>query len=219
MLREPTVLAYVLHIGGGTLGLVSGTFAVVARKGGSLHRGAGTVFFVSMLVMATLAISLAVAIPGATVNLFIGTLVFYLVATALITVRRKPGIVGISEKVALSVILCLCAPFIVLSFQPATGSTPFFRSALPLKGPVLVAIYSFTFVVRIAAITDAKMVLAGGSSGAPGTARHLWRMCLALTLATGSAFTNGLPRLLPRSMRDSNLVLLPQLLPLALPFF
>ena len=43
------------------------------------------------------------------------------------------------------------------------------------------------------AIGDAKLVLAGGISGARRIGRHLWRMCLGITLAAGSAFTNGFP--------------------------
>lgn len=219
LLNDATTLAFVLHIGGGTIGLVSGTVTIFSPKGGYVHRRAGTVFFVSMLVMATFAIFLAVVTPGEIVNLIVGTLVFYLVATAWLTVWRKAGKIGTAEKIALFVIVCLCAPLSVLSIQLAVGSRPFFKSALPLEGPVLVAIYIFTFVVAIAAVADARMVLAGGISGAPRIARHLWRMSVALTLATGSAFTNGLPRLMPGPFHSSNLLLLPQLVPLALLVF
>jgi uncharacterized membrane protein len=130
-LHAMTTLAYVLHIGAGTIGLVSGTVAVFAQKGGRLHRTAGTVFFVSMLVMAVFAAWLAVAIPDQIVNLFIATFAFYLVATAWLTVRHKEGTIGAAERIALIVILCLFAPFGILSFQIATGMTPLFRSRGP----------------------------------------------------------------------------------------
>jgi hypothetical protein len=172
-----------------------------------------------MLVMATFAIVLAVAIPGQIVNLFIGTFAFYLVATAWLTVRRKEGTVGLAEKIALLVIVCLCAPFAILSVQLAAGLAPLFKSAVPLKGPVLIAIYSFTAVIAIAAIADARVVIAGGISGPRRIARHLWRMCLGLTLAAGSAFTNGLPRLLPGPMHVTPIFFLPQFVPLALLIF
>jgi hypothetical protein len=218
-LRDATLLAFVLHVGGGVIGLVSGTFAVFARKGEHLHRTAGTVFFLSMLVMATFAAWLAVVRPGQIVNLAIAAMAFYLVATAWMTVRRKDGGVGLAETIALGVVLCLCAPFAVLSFQLAMGIEPFFKSAVPLKGPVLVAIYGFTLVVAIAAISDAKVVLSGGVTGAPRIARHLWRMCLGLTLAAGSAFTNGLPRLLPGPMHVPPAFFFPQFVPLGLLVF
>jgi hypothetical protein len=214
-----TMLAYVLHIGGGTIGLVSGLIAAFARKGGYHHRKAGIVFLVSMLVMATSAAYLAIAVPGQIVNLFIGTFVFYLVTTAWITVRRTEGTIGLSEKVALFVALCLCAPFAILAFQLATGHAPFFRSAVPFKGPVLIAIYGFTSVLALAAIGDARVVLAKGVSGAPRIARHLWRMCLGLTLAVGSFFTNALPRLLPGPIHVTTIFFIPQLLVLGFLIF
>ncbi len=219
ILREATVLAFAIHIGAGTLGLASGTVAAFARKGGHLHRAAGTVFVASMLVMATFAAWLAVAIPGQLVNLVIGAFTFYLVATAWLAVRRRDGGVGLSEKIALAAGLCLLAPFAFLSFQLATGSPPFLKTAVPFKGPVLIAIYSFTLVVAIASIADAKVVVLGGISGVPRISRHLWRMCLGLTLATGSAFTNGLPRLLPGPMHVSPIFFFPQFLPLGLLVF
>ena len=94
-----------------------------------------------------------------------------------------------------------------------------FKSAVPFKGPVLIAIYGFTSVLAIAAIGDAKIVIAGGISGAPRIARHLWRMCVGLTLAAGSAFTNGFARLLPGPYHVPPLFFFPQFLPLGLLIF
>ena len=215
-----TKLAIILHILAGTVGLLSGIVAMSFRKGARAHRVAGTVFFVSMLVMAAFADYLAVAIPEQIPNLFIGTFTIYLVATAWMTVRRSERSTGVAEKIALLAILLLCVPFAILSFQLATGLEPSFKSAVPLEGPVRVAIYSFTFLVAMAAIGDAKLVLAGGISGARRIGRHLWRMCLGLTLAAGSAFTNGLPRLLPNTMHvPLFLLFIPQLSSLGLLVF
>ncbi len=219
LLRGITSLAFMLHIGGGTTALMSGTVAAIARKGGPLHRAAGNVFLVSMLVMAVLADYLAVVMPGQIFNLAIGTFALYLVATAWLTVRRKEGAIGFSERIALVISLLLCLPFVILSVQLAVGAELFVKSAIPVKGPVLIAIYSFTFVIVIAALADAKVVFAGGISGAPRIARHLWRMCLGLTLAAGSAFTNGLPRLLPGPTRVTTIFFVPQFIPLVLLIF
>ena len=211
-----TMLAFVLHIGGGTVGLVSGTVAVFAAKGGRLHRVAGSVFSFSMVVMAAFAIWLGFAMPGQIVNVFIGTFTLYLVGTAWLTVRRKEGEAGAWERIALVVALILLAPFAILSFQLAAGLPTLFKSAVPFKGPVLIAVYGFTAVLVIAAASDAMVVLSGGIAGAARIARHLWRMCLGLTLATGSAFTNGLPRLLPGHVEVTGIFFVPQLLVLVL---
>jgi hypothetical protein len=103
-------------------------------------------------------------------------------------------------------------PFAILSFELAAGLEPSFKSAVPLEGPVRIAIYVFTFMVAMAAIGDVRLVLAGGITGGRRIGRHLWRMmCLGLTFAAGSAFTNGLPRLLPRTVHIPLILLfLPQ---------
>jgi uncharacterized membrane protein len=213
------VLAFILHIGGGAIGLVSGTVAALARKGGVLHRKAGTIFVVSMLVMGVFAIYLAFVEPDQIPNVFIGTLAIYLVSTAWMAVHRKEGTSGPFEKVAVTVSLCLCAPFAILTFQLAAGLPPLFKSAVPFKGAVLVAIYSFTAVLILAFIGDARVVLSGAPSGVARISRHLWRMCLGLTMAAGSGFTNGFARLLPGPYHVPTVFFLPQFLPLGLLVF
>ena len=215
-----TKVVLILHIIAGTIAVCAGIVAMSSHKGGRAHRLSGTVFLVSMLIMAILADYLAVAIPEQIPNLFIGTFTIYLVATAWLTVRRKRRSVGIPEKVALLVVLCLCLPFAVLSFQLATGLEPSFKSATPLEGPVRIAIYSFTFLAAMAALGDARLVQSGGVTGVRRIGRHLWRMCLGLALALGSAFTNGLPRLLPKTMHIPLILLfIPQLSALILMIF
>jgi hypothetical protein len=132
------------------------------------------------------------------------------------TVRRGEGAVGLAERLSLAVSLCLCAPFVILSVQLATGLAPLFSTAVPFKGPVLIAIYGFTLVIVCAAMADARVVLTGGLTGVPRIARHLWRMCLGLTLAAGSGFTNGAARLLPGPYHVPLAFFLPQFLPLLL---
>ena len=69
------------------------------------------------------------------------------------------------------------------------------------------------------AALDLKVILQGGVSGVSRIVRHLWRMCLGLTMAAGSAFTNGLPRLLPGPMHVTPIFFLPQFMPVALLIF
>ncbi|HXS22060.1 MAG TPA: hypothetical protein VN735_12570 [Steroidobacteraceae bacterium] len=213
-------LALVLHVTGGTVGLLAGTVAVLARKGARLHRVAGTVFFVSMLVMAGFADYLGLVLPDQLPNFFVGTFAIYLVATAWITVRHEEGTTGLAEKIACAIILCLCLPFAMLSLELATGLKPFVRSAVPLEGPVRIALFAFTFFMALAAIGDVRLLWAGGIAGARRIGRHLWRMCLGLSMAAGSAFTNGLPRLLPHGVHLPLLLLfLPQFAALGLLVF
>jgi hypothetical protein len=74
-------------------------------------------------------------------------------------------------------------------------------------------------VLALAAIGDARVVLAGGISGVSRISRHLWRMCLGLTLAAGSGFTNGFARLLPGPYHVPLAFFLPQFIPVGLLVF
>lgn len=219
MLHMATLLAFVIHIAAGAISLVAGTVAAFARKGGPLHRKAGTVFVWSMFLMAAFAAYLAVVQPDQLVNLFISTLVVYLVASAWTALRPAHRYTALVNRLTLGVAVMLLAPFALLSFQLATGLTPLFKSAVAFEGAVLIAIYSFTAILALAVVGDIRVLLAGGIAGAPRLVRHLWRMLFALTLSTGSAFTNGFARLLPGPYHVPAYLHLPKLLPLGLLVF
>jgi uncharacterized membrane protein len=203
----------VVHVAAGTVALFSGAAALFAAKGGSLHRRSGAVFFVSMLTMAATASYLAVTIPGQQGNLFGGIFTFYLVATAWATVWRKEGSIGIFEIVAFLVPLAMSAGIVLVVARGAKGATA------QLHGPLLIAAYSVSALVLIAAGGDLHMILRRGLTGASRIARHLWRMCVALTFATGSFFTNGFPRLLRGPMHVTGIYFAPMLVPLGLMVF
>lgn len=211
-----TTLVFALHIGAGLIALVSGAVAVSVRKGGSLHRRMGSIFVASMAIMAIFAAWLGVVRPGQIINVFIAAFVAYLVATSWLTVRRRDGAsTGLPERLALAVSLLLCAPFALILFQVASGVTVF-KTAFAIEGPILIALVSFSAVMAIAFLGDLRLVLAKRISGRTRIARHLWRMCLGLTLAAGSAFTNGFARLLPGPYHVPVLFFLPQFIPLVL---
>ena len=65
-------LAIVVHVFSGTVALFAGIVAMLSRKGARVHRAAGTVFLLSMLVMAVFADYLSVTIPEQIPNLFVG---------------------------------------------------------------------------------------------------------------------------------------------------
>jgi uncharacterized membrane protein len=206
-------MALYAHIGGGTVGLVSGTVAAFAPKGGRLHRAAGNVFFVSMLTMAAVAAVVALFMPQGVTNVSGSALTFYLVATAWVTVIRKEGTAGVFEKVAFVAALGVAAALI--SFGLLGVASPAGASGKQAA----MGFYIFAALPAFAAAMDLKVILNHGISGAQRIARHLWRMCVALLFASGSFFTNGLSRILPHSMHASPLLFLPMLVPLALLIF
>jgi uncharacterized membrane protein len=211
MAQVLTTMVFALHILGGIVGVGAGLVAVCATKGGRLHRRAGDVFVIAMLVMGIFAAVLGVIRPDQIINVFIAGLTLYLVATAWLTARRGDAVSGAPQWVALAVSLVLWAPFAVLIFQIVTGVTVF-KSAFKIEGPILIALLVFAAIITIAVIGDLRVVLNRSISGTPRIARHLWRMCFGLTLALGSAFTNGFARLLPGPYHVPPAFFLPQLL-------
>jgi len=87
MAYSPVLL---VHIAGGTLGLLAGTAAMIFRKGSPRHALAGRIFVVAMLTMGSLAAYLAV-VRHQPSNFGGGVFTFYLILTAWLTARRKDG--------------------------------------------------------------------------------------------------------------------------------
>ena len=205
----------VLHIGGGTLGMISGAAALVAPKGGRLHSIAGKVFFASMLTMSGIGGAVASFVPpfaDEAPNVIAGIMTFYLVLSSWMAIRRRDGGVGRFEMGALAVPLTVCAAgvfFILKAMKSPTGTV----GDTPPQ-----AFYVFLLVGGIAAASDLKVILRRGITGAPRLARHLWRMCTALTIATGSFFL-GQEQVLPAFVRGSPLQFAPVFAPLLLMAF
>ena len=203
---------FALHIVSGMAALLAGAAAICVRKGGELHRRVGDGFVVAMIIMALSAAVLGLVRPGQIVNVLIAVFTLYLVATAWATGRG--GDPGVADRMALAASLVLCAPFALLIFQIVSGVT-LVRTAFVIRGPILIALSVFSGVIATAAVGDLHVVLRGGLSGAARMARHLWRMCFALAMASGSAFTNGFARLLPGPYHVPPAFFAPQLVMLA----
>ena len=80
LLRAAAGAALYSHIGGAVLGLAAGTAAMVAKKGGRLHRSAGNVFFAAMLVMGGVGAVVAPMMQDFG-SMFAGAITCYLVLT------------------------------------------------------------------------------------------------------------------------------------------
>jgi hypothetical protein len=67
----------------------------------------------------------------------------------------------------------------------------------------------------LAAAGDIRMLIRGGISGTPRIARHLWRMCFGLFIATGSFFL-GQQQVFPAAIRKQYILAPLAILPLVL---
>src|SRR5258707_7417460 len=159
--------ALIIHVSAGSLAILSGAVALTVRKGERLHRIFGTIFFLSMLTTAAFATYLAVLIPQRN-NIVGGIFVFYLVASAWVTVRRKEGTIRLFEYGALLVVLGAAAADLIFGLRAmnnAHGKLDGFPAAI---------YFGTASVAALAAVFDLKVILRGGISGAPRIARHLW---------------------------------------------
>src|SRR6476661_6151035 len=76
-----------IHIAAGGLAIVLGAVALVAKKGGTLHRRSGLLFVCAMLVLGFSASILGFLKSPTDGNVFTGLMTAYFVGTALTTVR------------------------------------------------------------------------------------------------------------------------------------
>jgi uncharacterized membrane protein len=205
------VPALMAHIAGGGIGLVTGSVALTVAKGERLHRAFGTVFVAAMLVMAGMGSYLAVTVPGQISNLSGGVFTLYLVTTAWMTVRRKEGTIGRFEIGALAFSGVSAIVAVILTILVANPS-------VKLTGAPKIAVYILTGVTVFAAAMDLKVVLQHGISGASRIARHLWRMCLGLFVASGSFFL-GKQADMPAFVRGSPILIALAVAPLVLLVF
>ncbi|MBP6014633.1 MAG: hypothetical protein KBA31_20565 [Alphaproteobacteria bacterium] len=173
-----------VHIGMGTLGVLTGAAALVFRKGSGPHRVTGTVFVLSMLFMGATASVLAVMKPqpGLVVG---GLMTMYFIATAWMAGRRKDGETGTFEIGAFLAALALAIALATSAYALATGAT---KAPNPVFPYVL---YGISFAMALAAAADLSVVRRAGLIGVQRIARHLWRMCFGLFIAVGSFAAQG----------------------------
>jgi hypothetical protein len=113
-------------------------------------------------------------------NVFGGVLTFYLVATAWATARRRDAKTGILDWVALLVALALGTLVVTYRVEAANSSTGA-KDGFPAGMYFLLG-----SVALLSAAGDVRMLWHGGVSGAQRIARHLWRMCFAVSIASSS---------------------------------
>jgi uncharacterized membrane protein len=193
-----------LHICGAVIGLLSGFLAMSMRKGSSWHGAAGTVFVVSMLIMSSSAAYIATFLRVNAVNMCVGLLTFYLVATAWWAGRRREGGTGAFDYVALIYILMVTATLLSFGFQ-AAGSPGGKKDGMPAF-----LYFIFGAIAVLCTKNDIRMLVQRGFTGSRRIARHLWRMSTALLITTLS-FYPGQAKLLPQWLRETPLVFLPHI--------
>lgn len=187
------------HVAMGVAGLVAGIVALSAAKGSKWHRRAGRVFVLAMIANGLSAIGISLYEGKAVES---GAFTVYLILTAFTTVR--PSGLGRGVDVAL---MGLALVFAFTSYM--NGFTALGRPGNQLGGVPAGMLFFLASVALLAAIGDFRMISVGGIQGSARIARHLWRMCFGLFIASGS-FAAQLVRLtfMPPQFRSMPVILL-----------
>lgn len=194
-----------VHILAGGLGLLSGYVAISAAKGGTLHRKSGMLFVYVMLLMSVTAMLIS-AVEGVApeINIPSALLTFYLVVTSLTTVRPPAAGSRRLDIAAMLMALAVGLACVTLGLAALARGGAGAGMAYPL--------FLFGAVAFAAGTGDRRMIQAGGIRGARRIARHLWRMCFALFVAS-IAFYLG-PGRVPEAFRIPALLASAVLLPI-----
>ena len=199
-------LTYLVHILAGTLVVLSGYFALAATKGAPVHRRAGMVFVAAMLTTALLGMGIAVLRGVApAVNVPAAVLTCYLVVTSFTTVRDRAGSRALDIGSLLVVLGVTLVSFTFVAQGLADGGT---RQGIPAFIWVI-----FGLPALLAGIGDVRVIRFGALTGTPRLARHLWRMCYALFIASISFFIGQADKI-PEAFRIFPLLVSLTLLPL-----
>jgi uncharacterized membrane protein len=172
------LLSLGFHVATGLVAFAAGFIALGVRKGGKWHRKSGTVFGYAMIATGLTASGIAAYEGKPTV--IGGALTAYLVFTGWSTVKPFAG-AGRGVATALAALA-----FALAAVEYAFAFSAFGRPGNHIDGVPAGMMFFLATIILLAAIGDVRMIRAGGIQGTRRLARHLWRMCFGLFIATGS---------------------------------
>jgi uncharacterized membrane protein len=198
-----------VHILAGGLAVVLGGAALVAAKGGPLHRKAGILFVYAMLTMGISASILALRKGFSfSPNFLVGITSAYFVITALTAVRP---VSAWSRRLNLA---ALVVAFALVLIEAGLGVKAFASPRFTVNGVPGQIVLFLAAVTLTGGVGDLRVMRSGSLRGVPRLRRHLWRMCFALFIAAGSFFSirARVARVLPEPFLSGPMRALPVLL-------
>ncbi len=198
-----------LHIGGGAIGVLSGATAIASRKGARVHRAAGTVFFVAMAICYAVGAGVAPFLDeGQRTNFVAGIMALYLLLSGWRAVRRPQVTAGAFEVIGLLFALAITAAGLVFMHMGANDPSGTVDGSPPQ------AFVLFTIAGVFSAAGEIHVLVRRTLAPVSRIARHLWRMCFSLFIATGSFFL-GQMQVFPQWLQDTPVLYLLALAPIA----
>jgi peptidoglycan/LPS O-acetylase OafA/YrhL len=149
--------------------------------------------------------TLLAALKPSWISVLGGSLAFYLVSTSLLTVRRT-----VPEcRTWITGFMLMGLSIGVLGFYYGHSAAISVRGTL--QGIPPVGYFLFGSVALLGAALDTRVLRAGHIEGNQRLARHLWRMGLAMFIATASFFL-GQAKVIPQPLRNFALLSIPVVL-------
>lgn len=201
------------HIAGGAIGMVTGVVALASRKGQRVHRAAGSVFFFAMFAAYAIGAGVAPFLEsGQRPNFVAGIMALYLLISGAVAARRRDAQAGAPEIIGLMVALSITAAGLIFMRMGAASPSG------TVDGSPPPAFLLFVVAGVFAAAGELNVLLRKRLSNTARIARHLWRMCFSLFIASGSLFL-GQQQVFPKALRDSSLLYVLALAPLPVMLF
>ncbi len=190
------------HIVTAAIGLLSGSGALMLRKGSTRHKQSGRIFVISMLLMAVTAAPLALA-AGKILDAGSSALVCYLVLTSWLTFQpKRPGV----TYLLIGLGICTLGGYLWSEWARISSGTV--RPDVPAGVG-----FVFAAIIALALVGDLRLHFRDGMSRAAMLGRHLWRMCFALFMASVSFFLSR-AHLFPEPVQASGVLYVLALAPL-----
>jgi uncharacterized membrane protein len=201
------------HIGGGAFGILSGAVALAARKGARVHRAAGAVFLAAMFVCYSIAFAVAPFLDeGRITNTIAAASALYLLVSGVSTARTRE--IARSRWHGFGLLIALAIVAVCLWFQYLGSKTP----EGSIDGSPTQALFLFIVAGSVAAAGEAHVLMRGKLPENARIARHLWRMCFSLFIASGSFFL-GQMQVMPEWLQGQPILFVLALAPLAMLLF
>lgn len=196
-------LGVIFHVAAGSVALASGATALIAKKGGSLHRSSGKVFFWSMLLMAVSGIILAM-IPGVLITVLAGCLTLYMICSSYFAAHSSSVFKKRGDIAALTLGMATFIFGAALCARAMAGTTDSF-DGYSVPAPIY---FIFTAIIAIGVSLDIRILIAKKMSYLARIRRHLWRMSVALYIAA-SSFFEGQAQVFPEYLQGTIYLSLP----------
>lgn len=196
-------LSLFVHITAGCLAVLAGYVALFAAKGTELHRSGGRVFVCAIVAMGLFAS--AVAMLRGSGSLLGGPIAAYFAVSALTTVRpidRRLDVALCAFALSMAALTYAGAASLLAQGRSSSGGAPV---------PMIIVLAT---ALLLAGMADLRLLRAP-PLGSRRIARHLWRMCFALWMATGSFFLGQMDEF-PAWLQKPALMAVPAMLPLVL---